>query len=192
MIALWLLACAGAEDTGGEFPSPFAIEVLEYRLGEGSGYGEGDLPEVVLGAPQGRGDQAGSLDVLSLGRGGEITLRLGQTAYDNPGPDILIFENPFSGWEEAGIVEASADGETWYAWPCDPYCAGYKPVFAGFEGEDCATDPERAGGDAFDLAEISLASARFVRVRDAGTNDYAGNTGGFDLDAVSVVTDCVD
>jgi hypothetical protein len=49
------------------------------------------------------------------------------------------------------------------------------------------TDPAVAGGDAFDLAEVGLPRARFVRIRDGGTSDYAGVSGGFDLDAVAVV-----
>ena len=48
------------------------------------------------------------------------------------------------------------------------------------------TDPLVAGGDAFDLAEIGVAEARFVRITDSGYNalGYGGETGGFDLDAV--------
>ena len=48
------------------------------------------------------------------------------------------------------------------------------------------TDPDVAGGDAFDLADIGVDSARFVRITDSGFNvaGYGGITGGFDLDAV--------
>ena len=55
-----------------------------------------------------------------------------------------------------------------------------------FDGVD-ATDPAAAGGDAYDLAEIGRASARYVRIRDSGANSYDGVSGGFDLDAVAVV-----
>jgi hypothetical protein len=44
-----------------------------------------------------------------------------------------------------------------------------------------------AGGDAFDLADIGLQRARFVRIRDSGENPYEGTAGGFDLDALAVV-----
>ncbi len=44
-----------------------------------------------------------------------------------------------------------------------------------------------AGGDAFDLAELGLSTARFVRIIDSGTSDYTGTSGGFDLDALAVV-----
>ena len=40
-----------------------------------------------------------------------------------------------------------------------------------------------AGGDAFDLADLGLESANFVRIVDSGANIL----GGFDLDAVVIV-----
>ena len=49
------------------------------------------------------------------------------------------------------------------------------------------TDPAKAGGDAFDLAELGVSSARFVRIRDGGTGHYSGVSGGFDLDAIAAV-----
>ena len=50
------------------------------------------------------------------------------------------------------------------------------------------TDPLVAGGDGFDLSEVGLSRARFVRVTDSGANRFYGPPGGgFDLDAVSVV-----
>ena len=45
------------------------------------------------------------------------------------------------------------------------------------------TDPEQAGGEGFDLADLGLAEAWFIRITDAGTNPYEGSSGGFDLDA---------
>jgi hypothetical protein len=42
-----------------------------------------------------------------------------------------------------------------------------------------------AGGDAFDLAELGLAVARFIRITDANTrNGVAGIAEGFDLDTI--------
>ena len=49
-----------------------------------------------------------------------------------------------------------------------------------------ALDPAVTGGDAFDLAELGLAEARFVRVRDVSETG-APPTAGFDLDAIGVV-----
>jgi hypothetical protein len=44
------------------------------------------------------------------------------------------------------------------------------------------TDPATAGGDPFDLADLGLAAARYVRV-----TDRPGDGAVFDLDAVSIV-----
>lgn len=193
---LLLLACASEEDTARVSPwdeRAFAVEVIDYALGEGSGFGAALLPEVVLGPPQGRGDAAGSLDVVSLGREGEITLRLGQTLVDGAGPDLLVFENAFVGWTERGEVSVSEDGERWLTWACAPDgagCAGLEPVYYAEGSGLCPTDPAEAGGDAFDLAELGMTHASYVRVRDVGDNDYAGISGGFDLDAVAAVGRC--
>jgi len=174
--------------------------VVDFAPGEFAGFGQDVLPQVVLGGPRGAGPGQGGLDVLSLGREGTITLAFEDwIAVDGPGPDLLVFENPFPGWVEPGRVEVSADGESWVAFPCDgldadggyPGCAGVVPVLAHVDENDLdPTDPDAAGGDAFDLADVGLAEARFIRITDDGTAPdfgYAGQAGGFDLDAVAVV-----
>lgn len=175
---------------------PFADRVISFTPGESAGFGAGRLPDVVLGPPFGGGDAAGSLDVVSLGRSGEIVLAFDDFGLvDGPGPDLLVFENPFRGFVETAFVAVSEDGETWHEWPCDPAdaengypgCAGVRPVLSHPRNGISATDPALAGGDAFDLADLPLARARFVRLRDSGRNEYLGTSGGFDLDAVAVV-----
>lgn len=149
----------------------------------------------MLGPPDGGGPGQGGLDVLSLGTGGVIVLELGVDVVDGPGPDLLVFENPFPGNEETGHVAVSEDGATWREWPCDPRdraggfpgCAGVKPVLASKANGVPATDPAQAGGDAFDLAALGLPRARFLRVRDSGLNRTGAPTGGFDLDGIAVV-----
>lgn len=174
----------------------FASEVVSFTPGENAGFGQNKMPDVVLGSPKGKGDKAGSLDVVSLGREGEIVLGFGgHVIVDGDGPDLVVFENAFLGFIETGIVSASEDGETWHEWPCDPEdvdggypgCAGVHPVHASTNNDIDPTDPETAGGDAFDLADIGLEKARFIRIRDSGLNMYEGNSGGFDLDAIAVV-----
>lgn len=191
----------GSWDGQGPWPDgvdPFADRVVDYAPGEFAGFGQERFPDVVLGGPRGGGANAGGLDVLSLGLEGTITLALDDwVAVDGPGPDLIVFENPFPGWVEPGRVEVSADGETWVAFDCDgladgaPGCAGVEPVLAHVDERPLdPTDPEVAGGDAFDLADVGLAEARFVRITDDGTAPdfgYAGTSGGFDLDAVAVV-----
>lgn len=190
----------GAADTDWG-PGPFADRVVSFTPGAFSGFGQDALPGIVLGAPHGRGASAGSLHVLSLGKLGEVVLAFDDVALvDEDGPDLLVFENTFRGWVETGEVSASEDGLTWSTWPCDPAdaeggypgCAGVRAVLSSRDNGIDPTDPVVAGGDAFDLADVGLARARYIRVRDTGANEldglgYAGTTGGFDLDAVAVV-----
>jgi hypothetical protein len=191
------LAIAGCDPSPQRPPDPFADSVVSFLPGPGAGFGQDRFPDVVLGPPQGRGPSAGSLDVLSLGRGGVIVLRFDDpVAIDGPGPDLIVFENPFPGFPETGVVAASEDGETFFEWPCTAKssdgtyagCAGVKPVLSSPENGVPATDPKQAGGDAYDLGELGLPRARYLRIRDSGQNPiYAAPAGGFDLDAVSVV-----
>lgn len=201
------LACGEAATQGdgdggaGDGPAaraadPFADRVVSYKPGEGAGFGQDLLPGVVLGPPDGGGPRQSGLNVLSLGREGEIVLQfLDIGLVDGPGADLLVFENPFIGWAETGVVAVSEDGQTFHEWPCAskdpakkfPGCAGVNPVLSSLSNGVSATDPALAGGDAFDLAELGIARARFVRIRDSGANTYSGSSGGFDLDAVAVV-----
>jgi hypothetical protein len=185
-----------ADDTGGDTgPDPYADAAPHFSPGIGAGYGQDSFPDVVLGPPLGGGVQ-GSLDVLSLGDGGELVLEFTDIGLiDGPGVDLIVFENPFPGWIETGEVSVSEDGEAWHTWPCDPSraeagdsgCAGVALCWGNLEEGIDPTDPEVAGGDQFDLADLGLSAARFVRVRDTGTNNYDGVAGGFDLDAVAIV-----
>ncbi|MFT5682540.1 MAG: hypothetical protein ACI8RZ_003458 [Myxococcota bacterium] len=177
-------------------PDPFADAVIEYLPGEAAGFGQDSLPDIVLGSPEGSGESAGSLDVLSLGCGGSIVLALDDIGLlDGDGADLLVFENAFTDFAEPGIVAASEDGKTWAEWSCDPEdaeggypgCAGVTPVLASSTNGVDPTDPEVAGGDAYDLADVGLPRARYVRITDAGVSDCIGTTGGFDLDAIAVV-----
>ena len=177
-------------------PNPFAVEVLSYVPGEGAGFGQDSFPSIVLGPPMGGGDNSGSLDVLSLGQSGEITLRFDLTIVDGEGPDLTVFENPFIGWAELGVVSVSEDGENWVSWPCEPEnevdgypnCAGFAPVYSHPDNCIDATDPAVSGGDHFDLADIGVQRASFVRIQDSGTN----TDGGFDLDSVAIVNGVLD
>lgn len=179
-------------------PSPFATSVVSFTPGDSAGFGQDQFPGVVLGPPRGAGAGMGSLDVLSLGREGEIVLALGEAVVDGPGVDLLVFENPFAHFAETGRVAVSEDGQTWLEFPCDPSnvaanypgCAGVNPVYSSPDNGISPTDPAVAGGDGFDLATLGVPSGfqgRFVRVRDTGANYYGSISGGFDLDALAVV-----
>jgi hypothetical protein len=183
-------------------PKPFADRVVAFMPGAGAGFGKENLPDVVLGPPRGGGKLEPSDHVLSLGREGTITLEFVECEIiDEGGPDLLVFENPFlkapgddplNGFFELAKVEVSSDGKEWKEFPYDPIsrkgCAGWHVVLANSEKNDIdATDPEKAGGDPFDLKEVGLRSARFVRITDLGNAQGAEGTAGFDLDAVAAV-----
>ena len=190
LLLLSLLGLAGC-DGGGSF----IVEVVEFAPGPGAGFGAEALPDVVLGPPQGGSTSQGSVDVISLGVGGSITVALGTPAKDGAGADLIVFENAFlvggdRSFAEPGIVEVSADGVSFVAFPCDidgggAGCAGQEPVLANAEN-GLATDPDAAGGDAFDLGEVQLSEARYVRITDSGRGAPIAPTAGFDLDAIAV------
>lgn len=170
----------------------FATHVLEVAYGPGQDFGRDAMPDIVLGPPHGAGCCAGSTDVVSLGNGGTIVLAFADNGIvDGPGDDFVVFENAFEFagqmFAELATVAVSEDGVTWHDFPCDavkpPYgsCAGHQPVFLDGEG-----DLEDGGGDRFDLADLSLARARFVKITDRP--DLDGATGVFDLDAVGILS----
>ncbi|MCK4251338.1 T9SS type A sorting domain-containing protein [candidate division WOR-3 bacterium] len=190
-----------------------ADSVVSVDYGVNAGYGQSNFPQIVLGVPMGAGGGQGSLDVLSLGDAGEIILMFeDEIMVDGPGPDLAVFENPFfiggdsnNIFLEVGFVEISADGNSFI--PC-PYTfdstiqpvgnparyqrlAGVWPVNSN-NGIPDPRNPDSSGGDFFDLAEIGLENARFVRIIDAGDSIYDGGwssppSAGFDLDAIVAI-----
>ena len=222
--ALWALSMCFA--CGGPFPvgqadagvhalqedagSPYIVEVIRFSPGDKAGYGQDALPDVVLGPPAGQGLENGSRDVLSLGLGGIIEVRMGRVIVDREGIDFVVFENPFactpdSVFAEPAEVSVSEDGENWHTFACIPPassggcvsldvadhgCAGLEPVFANPERGLEATSAAEAGGDGFDLADLGLSQARFVRIEDKGQSGplQGSPTAGFDLDAIAVIT----
>lgn len=192
------LAVSGCDPTAP--PTRFISCVLSFEPGKGAGYGEDQLPQVIEGPPTGAGTSKGSTDVLSLGGGGEIAFGFGGNAIvDGPGADFIVFENsfyiggdPMSPFAEPGTVSVSDDGQTWVDFPCQkdayPYtgCAGWHPVISNPDNGISPFDPATAGGDAFDLADLGLSRARYVRVRDVSFYG-AAPTEGFDLDAAAIV-----
>lgn len=199
-----LAGCSGASDGPDAPEPPYAASVESFSPGQGAGFGQSNLPDVVLGPPHGKGTDSGSLDVLSLGSDGEIVLGFGsQTIVDGTGADFVVFENPFwpngdaaAVYAELGEVSVSEDGKQWKTFACDtqgdgqqhfPGCAGWSPTLEYDATTLVPLEPEQTGGDAFDLADVGLASARFVKIHDLKTLEIAGTSSGFDLDAVGIV-----
>jgi hypothetical protein len=181
-------------------PTRFISCLLSYEPGAGAGFGQDKLPAIVYGPPVGAGTANGSADVLSLGGGGEIAFGFGGNAIvDGPGVDFVVFENafdiagnPMAPYAEPGVVSVSDDAETWVDFPCQkdayPYtgCAGWHPVLTSPDNGLSPFDPTTAGGDPFDLADIGVTHARYVRIRDVSLHG-AAPTEGFDLDAAAIV-----
>jgi hypothetical protein len=200
---------AGGDGDGNAPPSyspdlPYARSVVSFEPGAGAGYNQDKLPDIVLGPPYVVKDGDPSLDVLSLGSGGDIVLGFGDKAIsDGPGADFVVFENPFwpggnaaKVYAELGEVSVSDDGENWTTFACDEAgdgaghfagCAGVTPTLVYDPVTLVPLDPTASGGDGFDLAELALSSAHFVKIHDLETLPPAGTTGGFDLDAVGIV-----
>lgn len=186
----------------------FVTKVVSATYGDCAGFGLTSMPAIVEGPPAGAGALAGSLDVVSLGFKGEIVVSFEPNAIvDGPGADFLVFENAFfAGGDpdkpaaELAEVSVSDDGVTWKSFSCAAgpgptygTCAGWRPVYSAANNGISPVDPSVAGGDPFDLAELGLTTARFVRIRDLGTVECPANpankstTVGFDLDAVALV-----
>ncbi|MBI2345446.1 MAG: hypothetical protein HYV03_00850 [Deltaproteobacteria bacterium] len=178
----------------------YADLVTSFTKGSGGGFGLGPAGkeyENVLGPPTGGNLYVGSTDVLSLGCGGEIVIEMNDFwIADGPGADFIVFENPFYclgttkiGWPDIGAVGVSNDGVSFVEFTCTikaaknasglcPYTPAHFPGCAG-------TQPVE--GNAFDLANIKMTTARFVRIRDVSCNGQTSQKAGFDLDAISVV-----
>lgn len=193
-----VVADAGSRDTSG---LPYARGVVQFDPGPEAGFGQDGMPSVVLGPPASRGASSGSLDVVSLGIGGTLVVEFGERAIvDGPGADFVVFENAFwvggdstEVFAELGEVAVSTDAVSWHTFPCDfepligpwPGCAGWRPTYF-YDPFVLPLDPEVSGGDPFDLADVGLSEARYVRIRDLA-RDGAAPSAGFDLDAVGIV-----
>jgi len=206
-----------AGDAGALPASRFVTGVVSFSPTGCTGFGASAMPGIVEGPPVGGGTSHGSTDVVSLGSGGSIVVSFAPNAIvDGPGPDFIVFENPFwvggnSGdvYAEPGEVSVSDDATTWATFPCTPTldpgaaigtgtappygeCAGWQVVYSAPGNGISPFDPAAAGGNAFDLADVGLSSARYVRIVDR-THEAcpeagpAPDTNGFDLDAVAIL-----
>lgn len=178
LLPAWLLGC-GADAPGEDLaPLPRWADVV-LSAPTATGEPPRDAALAANGA-RGGGWNQGGLDVysLSLEPSDELVLAWSdRVLVDGPGPDLVVFENAFeladgsARFMDPVIVEVSPDGERWVAfphdyvaddeleWVADPAAwqgfAGLTPVLLHEEDNPVDPfDPERAGGDAFDLAEL--------------------------------------
>ena len=179
----------------------WADKVVTFTSGTNAGFGSNFFPNNVLGPP----DQDPNLtkysasnkpqEILSLGNGGEIILEFTDNyIFNGDGVDFTVFENVFliygtnEPFIEAGIVSVSADGINFVTFPYDT------STWAGFAGVTPTLDnrnysnPDVSGGDSFDLSDVGLDYARFVKITDIGDLKKEGAwNADFDLDAVIAV-----
>jgi hypothetical protein len=180
----------------------WADAVVMFNAGAGAGLGQNFFPDNVLGPPDPDPDisavnpSAKPQELLSLGHGGEIVLEFtDNTIIDGQGIDFTVFENAFylggdpsQPFIEAAIVAVSQEGENWVEFPYDTTdfsgLAGVTPT----KDTQHPLDPTVSGGDGFDLADVGLSFARFVKLTDLGDIKSEGQwNGDFDLDAVVAV-----
>ena len=183
-----------------EIPQSIEVQtpqnIVHFSPGLNAGFGQNQLPQIVLGLPKPAGENQGSLDVLSLGVAGEIILAFDQPLLDQNGDDFWVFENAFfkdgaahESFIELAEISVSMDGETFIPFPCsesdDWFCAGKMPSL----NCDFGLDLKRGmcGGDAFDLSAIGVDRFQYIKIRDLGIGmgiKAIKPTAGFDLDAV--------
>ncbi len=151
-------------------------------------------------------------DVVSLGRGGRLTLTFDQPIWDGIGPDFAVFENAFSdSFLELGFVEVSSDGVNFFRFVNDSRtspAASASGVVDPTEINNLAGKYRLGFGTPFDLEELAgispfLNVSRVTHVRlidivgDGSQTDSSGDpiydpyptvgSAGLDVDAVAVI-----
>ncbi len=196
----------------------FADSVVSVNFGPNFNVGYGSdnphFPQCVLGLPDSTARPCAAAfsptELLSLGRGGSITLYFRRPIVDLPGVDFTVFENPFylacdtsRVFAETGIVSVSKDGINFVEFAFEvidslpiqsprryrglagvtPTNGAVSPLLPGSPNQG------RSGGDSFDLADVGLDTVYFVRITDAAerVNDGGPIADSFDLDAVVAI-----
>jgi formylglycine-generating enzyme required for sulfatase activity len=134
--------------------SPQADLVMAFNPGPGADTKYGD-PRALLGAPD-LVENPCCQGMVRLGRGGSVLLAFGDnTIVDGEGADFQVYGE--SAGDDSLLVEVSADGQTWEAYP-----------------------KVKESPDPLDLGDVGLGRALFVRLTDL----ESGTSTGAELDAV--------
>jgi hypothetical protein len=135
-------------------------------------------PAKSLGVPgNSNGANEGTIyDIVSLGRGGSITITFSRPIFNGPGYDFAVFENSFNDvFLEFARVSVSSDGQNFVTFPALSTVASSVGGFGNVDTTDVAqvAGKYRAGyGTPFDLQQLSGASGidlndiRYVRLDD--------------------------
>jgi hypothetical protein len=164
---------------------------VSHAFGGGQNFNQvAGFPKAILGPPAAGNPSS----VVSLGNGGWVVLGFsGNAIVDGPGVDFTVFENPLPSFQELATIAVSDDGQHWSEFPCTAaqdasdfgFCAGVGVVYSSPSNGIDPLDPTVSGGDHYDLADIGVTHARYVRITDRV--DLDGTAGVFDLDAVAIV-----
>lgn len=171
---------AGSQAIAADDPTiaGWASEFSNYQVGAEVDAGF-QTPARALGAAgdsDGDGETSFTSDIVSLGRGGQITLMFDTPLTDGPGFDFAVFENSFSdGFLELARVEVSSNGVDFFAF--DAFSLSPGPV-GGFGSVDPTNIEQVAGkyrggfGTPFDLEQLAgtpgldVSRVGFVRLVD--------------------------
>ena len=143
--------------------------------------------------------------ITCLGAGGTITLGFPGFIRNGPGADFVIFENALADtFLECAFVEVSRDGVNYVRFPNHSLTPSAVNSFGSIDptniiGLGCKY--RQPYGEPYDLADVGLSDAAYVRlvdvVGDGSAQDSDGNsiydphpnvqTAGFDLDAIGVI-----
>ncbi|WP_146407579.1 DUF4465 domain-containing protein [Allorhodopirellula heiligendammensis] len=183
----------------------WASAVADYSPGS-------DVDDVWTDATNALGPAEGNYDsIVSLGRGGAITLTFDAPIRDGLGADFAVFENSINDtFLELGFVEVSSDGVNYFRFAADSKTPS---AVASFGAVDPTNIHNLAGkyrggfGTPFDLAELrdqaglDVTAVKYVRlvdiVGDGLTRDATGDSiydptptfqsAGLDVDGVGVI-----
>ncbi|MCC6769111.1 MAG: T9SS type A sorting domain-containing protein [Bacteroidia bacterium] len=124
-------------------------------------------PNMAVGFPQNNN----TVNFVSLGFGGQVTLRFDYVVFDNPSAnDLKVVETSYgnpacSKYPETAIFEGSLDGNNW--------------VYLGELCQDGEIDITAAG------------VIQYLRITDhSKTTKFSSSADGFDVDGVVVINDC--
>ncbi|MBN2668069.1 MAG: T9SS type A sorting domain-containing protein [Bacteroidales bacterium] len=165
-----------------------------------------DVDEQWQDASQALGPAEGtSSNIVSLGRGGQITLSFDTLIVNRPGADFVCFENGFTpNFLELGWVEVSYDGIDYIRFPNYSYTNAPVDAFGSVDPtkiDGYCSKYQQAYGTPFDLDSVGLDSIRYIRlvdiVGDGSALDSHGHpiydpyptsgSAGLDIDAVGVI-----
>ncbi|MDF7823680.1 hypothetical protein P4B35_06605 [Pontiellaceae bacterium B12227] len=135
----------------------------------------------------------GSMDIVCLGRGGDITLTFSQGISDGPGADFAVFENSFSAYYlELAYVEVSSDGIHFVRFPGFSYtAAGSGGFIYAQDVHGLASKYAQSYGTPFDLYDLQLVADAILTGSHTLSADYVSafeaNFQSLDLSSIGYV-----